>query len=49
MKLGIVQETRPEERRVAASPNVVGRWVKAGWQVVVEKGAGQAADYPDPQ
>lgn len=49
MKLGIVQETRPEERRVAASPNVVGRWVKAGWQVVVEKGAGTAANYPDPQ
>jgi NAD(P) transhydrogenase subunit alpha len=49
MKLGIVQETRPEERRVAASPNVVGRWTKAGWQVVVEKGAGIAADYPDPQ
>jgi H+-translocating NAD(P) transhydrogenase subunit alpha len=49
MKLGIVQETRHEERRVAASPNVVGRWTKAGWQVVVEKGAGTAADYPDPQ
>jgi NAD(P) transhydrogenase subunit alpha len=49
MKLGIVQETRPEERRVAASPNVVGRWVKAGWQVVVEKDAGTAANYPDPQ
>ena len=49
MKLGIVQETRPEERRVAASPNVVGRWVKAGWQVVVERGAGGAADYPDAQ
>jgi H+-translocating NAD(P) transhydrogenase subunit alpha len=49
MKLGIVQETRHEERRVAASPNVVGRWTKAGWQVVVEKGAGIAADYPDPQ
>lgn len=49
MKLGIVQETRAEERRVAASPNVVGRWVKAGWQVVVERGAGLAADYPDAQ
>ena len=28
MKLGIVQETRAEERRVAASPNVVAKWVK---------------------
>src|SRR3569833_1898840 len=46
MKLGVVQETKPEERRVAASPNVVGRWVKAGWQVAVEKGAGAAARIP---
>ncbi len=49
MKLGIVQETRPNERRVAASPNVVARWVKAGWQVEVERGAGVAASYPDAQ
>lgn len=49
MKLGIVQETRAEERRVAASPNVVGRWVKAGWQVVVERSAGTLANYPDSQ
>jgi len=49
MKLGIVKETRPEERRVAASPQVVGKWVKAGWQVHVERGAGAAASYPDQQ
>ena len=49
MKLGIVQETRPEERRVAASPNVVGKWIKAGWEVAVERGAGAAANFPDAQ
>ncbi|CAN5895847.1 Re/Si-specific NAD(P)(+) transhydrogenase subunit alpha [soil metagenome] len=49
MKLGIVRETRPEERRVAASPQVVGKWVKAGWDVQVEKGAGESAAYPDAQ
>ncbi|MEO6777163.1 MAG: Re/Si-specific NAD(P)(+) transhydrogenase subunit alpha [Kofleriaceae bacterium] len=49
MKLGVVQETKPEERRVAASPNVVGKWVKAGWQVAVEHGAGAAANFPDAQ
>ncbi len=49
MKLGVVQETKPDERRVAASPNVVARWVKAGWQVAVEKGAGAAANFPDAQ
>ncbi len=49
MKLGIVQETRPNERRVAASPNVVAKWVKAGWQVEVERGAGVSASFPDSQ
>jgi NAD(P) transhydrogenase subunit alpha len=49
MKLGIVNETRPDERRVAASPAVVGRWVKGGWDVVVERGAGASASYPDAQ
>ena len=49
MKLGIVQETRPEERRVAASPNVVAKWTKAGWSVAVERGAGAAANFPDTQ
>ena len=49
MKLGIVQETRSEERRVAASPAVVARWVKGGWEVCVERGAGADASYPDAQ
>ena len=49
MKLGIVKETRPEERRVAASPNVVAKWVKAGWEVAIERGAGVDARYPDSQ
>lgn len=49
MKLGIVNETRAEERRVAASPAVVAKWVKAGWEVAVERGAGANASYPDAQ
>jgi NAD(P) transhydrogenase subunit alpha len=49
MKLGIVNETSAEERRVAASPAVVARWVKAGWDVAVERGAGARASYPDTQ
>ncbi|HEY0483900.1 MAG TPA: Re/Si-specific NAD(P)(+) transhydrogenase subunit alpha [Kofleriaceae bacterium] len=49
MKLGIVNETRPEERRVAASPAVVARWVKNGWEVAVERDAGARASYPDAQ
>jgi H+-translocating NAD(P) transhydrogenase subunit alpha len=49
MKLGIVNETRPDERRVAASPAVVAKWVKGGWEVVVERDAGTKASYPDSQ
>ncbi len=47
MKLGIVTEIRPDERRVAAAPSTVGKWVKAGWQVMVEAGAGARASFPD--
>ncbi len=47
MKLGIVKEIRPDERRVAASPSTVARWIKAGWQVVIERGAGDGASYPE--
>jgi NAD(P) transhydrogenase subunit alpha len=49
MKLGIVKETWPGERRVAASPQVVAKWVKAGWLVQIERGAGELASYPDSQ
>ena len=49
MKLGVVLETRSGERRVAASPNVVAKWTKAGWAVDVERSAGAAASYPDAQ
>ena len=49
MKLGIVNETSPGERRVAASPAVVAKWVKGGWEVAVERGAGANASYPDAQ
>jgi H+-translocating NAD(P) transhydrogenase subunit alpha len=47
MKLGIVKEIRPDERRVAASPTTVAKWVKAGWEVVVERGAGDNASFPE--
>ena len=49
MKLGIVKEMQPGERRVAASPQGVAKWVKAGWEVAIERGAGTDASYPDEQ
>jgi NAD(P) transhydrogenase subunit alpha len=47
MIVGIVRETCPGERRVALVPGMVSSLVKAGHQVLVEKGAGAAAGYPD--
>lgn len=47
MKLAVVKETRPHETRVAAVPETVKKFVKAGVEVVVETGAGDDADIPD--
>ncbi len=47
MRVGVVAETAEGERRVAAVPETVGRLVKAGWQVAVQRGAGEQAFHPD--
>ncbi len=47
MKVAVVRETFPGERRVALVPTVVPALVKAGLEVVVEAGAGIAAGFPD--
>ncbi len=47
MKVGVPKETVAHERRVALVPEVVGRLVKAGHEVVVEGGAGVEAGFPD--
>ncbi len=47
MRLGIVKELHKNERRVAASPATVARLVAAGWQVRLERGAGEGASFPD--
>ena len=47
MKVGVPKETAAGERRVALVPEVAGRLVKAGHQVVVESDAGAAAGFPD--
>lgn len=43
MRVGVVAETRPGERRVALVPDVVPRVVEAGYDVVVQAGAGRHA------
>lgn len=40
MIVGIPREILPGERRVAATPDTVGKFVKAGYEVIVEGGAG---------
>jgi NAD(P) transhydrogenase subunit alpha len=47
MRIGVVRETTPGERRVALVPETVGRLAKSGNEIVVERGAGEASSFPD--
>jgi NAD(P) transhydrogenase subunit alpha len=47
VKVGVVKETAPGERRVALVPEVIARLTKAGLDVLVERGAGEGATIPD--
>ncbi len=47
MKIGVPRETYPGERRVALVPAVIPGLLKAGFEVVVEAGAGTEAAFPD--
>jgi proton-translocating NAD(P)+ transhydrogenase subunit alpha len=47
MRVGVARETAPGERRVALVPETAGKLAAAGFDVVVETGAGDAASFPD--
>ena len=47
MKLAVIRETRDAEKRVAASPETVKKLQNAGFEVVIESGAGAGASIPD--
>jgi len=47
MKVGIFKENTKVESRVAATPDSVGRLIKLGLEVTVEKGAGVLSGFPD--
>ena len=47
MRVGVVRETALGERRVALVPETAGKLAAAGFDVVVEAGAGAAASFPD--
>jgi NAD(P) transhydrogenase subunit alpha len=46
-RIAVLRETAPHERRVAATPDTVARFVKMGFEVVVEAGAGDSASIRD--
>ena len=47
MRVGVPKETAAGERRVALVPEVVSRLASGGFEVLVERGAGAAASFPD--
>ena len=47
MKVAVLRETYPGERRVALVPALVPTPAKLGWQTIVEPGAGAAAGFTD--
>lgn len=47
MKVAVLRETFPGERRVALVPAVLPLLAKIGWQAIVESGAGVAAGFTD--
>ncbi len=49
MRIAVAKETSLNERRVALVPEVVRRLIKDGHQVLIEKGAGETAFFPDEQ
>ena len=47
MQIAVLRERRPGEKRVAATPETVKKYVGMGAAVTVEAGAGAGADIPD--
>ena len=49
MRIGVPKEIRVGEARVALAPEVIGKLVKQGIEVVIEKGAGALSGFDDAQ
>jgi len=47
MKVGVAKERAPNERRVALVPEALAKLTAAGADILVERGAGEAASFPD--
>lgn len=46
-RIGVPRETFPGEKRVATVPDVVEKLIKLGFEVAIEAGAGDAANFSD--
>ena len=49
MRISVPKETRPGENRVALVPDIISKLTRAGLEVVIESGAGVAAQFSDEQ
>lgn len=49
MVIGVPKETYPNEQRVALIPALIPSLHKAGFEVLIEAGAGEAAGFPDTE
>src|SRR5258706_5251506 len=47
VKIGVLCETIPGERRVALVPHVAAKLILSGFEVIVEAGAGEQASFID--
>jgi NAD(P) transhydrogenase subunit alpha len=47
MRIGVPKESADGERRVALVPEIIAKLVPSGFEVLVERGAGEAASFPD--
>jgi len=47
VRIGVPKETAAGERRVALVPETVGKLTSGGFEVIFERGAGEAASFPD--
>ncbi|MGB7982858.1 MAG: Re/Si-specific NAD(P)(+) transhydrogenase subunit alpha [Candidatus Nanopelagicales bacterium] len=48
MRIGVPKESKPGERRVAATPKTVEALIKLGYEVAIESGAGSGSSFEDP-
>lgn len=49
MKIGILKEKAKGELRVALTPDIAARFIKAGYEIVIEKAAGESAGFKDQE